>query len=197
MRDHMHMIHEPMTAATDYLLAAFAICFAVRVWRASRAWSLAFLFTAAAAIVGGTFHAIGPGVAQSTSEMVWLATVLLVGAASASLVATLGGRFAVFGVAKFVVYALRVQNDPSFLVVIADYGLSMLILAVMHVVRPSPARRWILGGIGVSIVAAAIQASGVTLHRHFNHNDLYHLVQIVALWLLHRGAKAGKGRGAQ
>jgi hypothetical protein len=32
-----------------------------------------------------------------------------------------------------------------------------------------------------------VQMSGFALHRHFNHNDLYHVIQIVALWLLHLG----------
>ena len=36
---------------------------------------------------------------------------------------------------------------------------------------------------------AMVQASGFRLHEHFNHNDLYHVIQMVALVLLYRGAK--------
>ena len=31
------------------------------------------------------------------------------------------------------------------------------------------------------------EARRLALHRHFNHNDLYHVIQIVALYLFYRG----------
>ena len=46
----------------------------------------------------------------------------------------------------------------------------------------------ILAGVALSIVGALVQASGFTLHEHFNHNDLYHVIQTVAVILLYRGA---------
>ncbi len=36
-------------------------------------------------------------------------------------------------------------------------------------------------------LAALAQASGVALHRHFNHNDLYHVIQMAALYAFYRG----------
>jgi hypothetical protein len=47
---------------------------------------------------------------------------------------------------------------------------------------------WMLGGVGVSVLAAGVQASGFALHRHFNHNDLYHVIQIAAMVLFYIGA---------
>jgi hypothetical protein len=46
-----------------------------------------------------------------------------------------------------------------------------------------------VAGVAVSIAAAAVQASGLDLHQHFNHNDLYHLVQLGALLLYYRGVR--------
>jgi hypothetical protein len=46
-----------------------------------------------------------------------------------------------------------------------------------------------LAGVSLSAVAAGIQQSGVAIHRHFNHNDLYHVVQAVAIWLLYLAAR--------
>ncbi|MFZ2490113.1 MAG: hypothetical protein WA208_01380 [Thermoanaerobaculia bacterium] len=191
MREHALVIYEPMTVLTDYLLAGFAFAFALRLWRPNRAWSMAFLFTAAGAITGGSFHAIAPRLTTSAEQQVWLATVLFIGAASCFLLAGLGRGFAVFAVVKFSAYAMWVRLDPSFIVVIADYGTSMLLVGVVHAVRWSRASPWVLGGIAMSALAAVIQASGFALHPHFNHNDLYHVVQIVALWLLYRGGKQG------
>jgi hypothetical protein len=49
--------------------------------------------------------------------------------------------------------------------------------------------KWILAGVAVSIAAGAVQASGFDLYRHFNHNDLYHVIQIAAMLLYSRGAR--------
>jgi hypothetical protein len=46
-----------------------------------------------------------------------------------------------------------------------------------------------VGGILLSFVGAAIQQSGFSLHQHFNHNDLFHIVQMGAFYLLYRGGK--------
>jgi hypothetical protein len=39
----------------------------------------------------------------------------------------------------------------------------------------------------VTIAAAAVQQSGFDLHRNLNHNDLQHLVQMIAVFLLYLG----------
>jgi hypothetical protein len=44
-----------------------------------------------------------------------------------------------------------------------------------------------MGGMVVSFLAAGVQMSGMTLHRHFNHNDLYHVIQMAGFYLLYRG----------
>jgi hypothetical protein len=40
----------------------------------------------------------------------------------------------------------------------------------------------------VSCLAAAVQFNGIALHQHFNHNDLYHVVQMGGMYLFYRGA---------
>jgi hypothetical protein len=46
----------------------------------------------------------------------------------------------------------------------------------------------------VSLAAAAAQASGLDLHPSFNHNDLYHVVQIAAMALFYCGARRMQDR---
>jgi hypothetical protein len=50
------------------------------------------------------------------------------------------------------------------------------------------ASRWMFGAVGASALAAGVQASGFALHRHFNHNDMYHVIQIAAMALFYIGA---------
>ena len=87
-------IHEPMTVATDYLLAVAATIFGVRLLRAgAKMWALAFFATAVASLLGGTYHGIA-------WEPLWKPTVYAVGLASLFLLAGLGRAFAIFGAAK-------------------------------------------------------------------------------------------------
>jgi hypothetical protein len=67
-----------------------------------------------------------------------------------------------------------------------DTAIAFGVVAALHVWRFSG---WILAGVAVSVGAALVQASGFALHRHFNHNDLYHVIQIAAMLLLYRGAR--------
>jgi hypothetical protein len=44
-----------------------------------------------------------------------------------------------------------------------------------------------IAGVLVSFVAGLVQAFRVSPNRWFNHNDLYHVIEIVALYLFYRG----------
>ncbi|HYO77361.1 MAG TPA: hypothetical protein VE010_12930 [Thermoanaerobaculia bacterium] len=176
-------IHEPMTLATDYLLAIAAIVFAVKLWRTDRMWALAFLFTAAGSFLGGTYHGL------LHSPALWKAVVMSVGIASFFLLAGSGRALAVVATIKLVAYCSWMIIHDGFEWVIADYGVTLLLVGIAAMLRGDASRWWILGSIGVSVAAALVQRSGLTLHRHFNHNDLYHLIELAALWLLYRGGR--------
>ena len=49
--------------------------------------------------------------------------------------------------------------------------------------------RWHAAGLILSIAGLVIQQGHLSLHPSFNHNDLFHCVQIVALWCFFRGAR--------
>jgi hypothetical protein len=186
-------MNEPMTVLTDYLLggvSAYAAMALVRNPQTSRRlWALAFAALAAAAFLGGTWHGF------VHSDLLWKATTLSAGVASFGMVA--GSSYAVFSpplrafvltaaLAKLVVYSAWMLGHDAFIYVVIDTGLAFIIVAAIHLWK------WngpILAGVAVSIAGAAVQASGFRLHEHFNHNDLYHVIQIAALALLYRGAK--------
>jgi len=183
-------IHEPMTMATDYLLALAGFIFAARLWTRFRAWSLAFLFTGLAAAFGGTSHGLGPELLVFWQVVLWKLTVFSVGFASFFLLSGEHAAWRVVAVLKLVIYASWMSAHDEFSYVIADYGITLLIVGALELKYRQPSMKWVIGSIAVSVVGAAVQASGFALHRHFNHNDLYHLIQIVALWLLFRGGVA-------
>ncbi len=182
-------IHEPMTLATDYLLTIAAAVFAIRLWRTNRHWALAFLFTATGSFFGGTYHGFGPVLHVLTTIVLWKLTVYSIGLASFFLVLGSGRNLLLVALVKLIVYMSWMTAHSDFLWVIIDYGIALLIVAVVQLVQRGPSTRWVIGSIVVSVIGALVQMSGLRLHEHFNHNDLYHVIQFVALWLLYRAGK--------
>jgi hypothetical protein len=47
---------------------------------------------------------------------------------------------------------------------------------------------WLMRAIGVSLAGLAVLVLKLAPHPHFNHNDLYHVIQMGGLYCLYRGA---------
>jgi hypothetical protein len=88
-----------------------------------------------------------------------------------------------------------VSNDTrwrmEFRVAAAEYGAGLVVLGIGVVyawVRwRAPGSRWLIGSILISLAGGLVQARRLGLHRHFNHNDLYHVIQTFALYAFYRG----------
>jgi len=89
-------------------------------------------------------------------------------------------------VVKLLAYTVWMLGHDEFIWVVADTVSALVIVALLHLWRFNG---WMLAGVAVSFLAGAVQASGFALHEHFNHNDLYHVVQIVAMLLFYAGLK--------
>lgn len=50
-------------------------------------------------------------------------------------------------------------------------------------------RRWLAIGYGITIVGVMLLVTKVSFHQHFNHNDLYHVVQMGGLYGVYRGGR--------
>jgi hypothetical protein len=200
-------ITEPATMATDFVIAAMCTAFgmvlgggAAGTGSARGLWALSFGFTAAAALIGGVVHGFALHLERATKQRLWKATQYAMGLTglailAAAVVAFVGGPARLWllagAVAKLVAYAAVVQRRDDYTVVMVDYGLSMIALAALASVGwardGAAASPWLVAGVVVSAVAAAVQAAKVAPHRHFNHNDLYHVIQMAALYLFFRG----------
>jgi len=201
-------ITEPMTAITDYAMGALALVLAVRLVGDSAAgrqlsvqlWAAALLMTAIGAFAGGTYHGFIEWMPGATARLLWKATLLATGLGSACLLAAavVGAaagplRLALLGlvIAKLIVYAWTIMARDSFTLVIVDYGSALVaVLLAAWFIRPSgltPAAGWITAAVAVAAVAGVIQWARLAPHARFNHNDLFHVVQMASLYLLYRG----------
>lgn len=198
-------LYEPTTALTDFGLAAQTGTYAVLLRRGAdsrsdQLWIVALGAAGVAAVAGGIHHSYHPESAPELRKAAWQVVGMATGLAGAAMLAA--GVYATVKpqqrpwwlaatVGKAIVFgALNLANN-DFRLIIADYAASMLgVLTLMHRARNNrPGSRAIILGILVSFLAAGVQMSRFSLHKHLNHNDLYHLVQAVAFHLLYTGAQ--------
>jgi len=201
-------ITEPVTMLTDYALAGISLFFSARLFREGRLhrqtsvllWAAALAVTASASICGGSYHGFVAHLSDLTRFALWKATVYSLGLMSLLMLSSvivaavrrpLRDWLLAASALDFVVYAAWMTTHNDFRYVIYDYAPAMvgvLLLQVWAVYRRSNASAfWIVAGVLVSFVAAGVQQSGFNLHENFNHNDLYHVIQLVALYLFYRG----------
>jgi hypothetical protein len=191
------ILHEPATLVTDCLLAALAawlarqlrgsICVAnpPALW-----WSRALAWTAASALIGGTYHGFAPNLPAPVSEAWWSLTLVSVGLLSFAMDISLMYECAAVDrwkawraliALKLGIFMAAILVNPRFGAAILDYGTTMLAWAVGALALR---RRWLgpmLWAIGLSLAAALVQQLRWSPGPHFNHNDLYHVIQAVAL----------------
>ena len=201
-------VTEPMTVATNAILAVLAFVFAARLAHRSAAegfsavgWlAVAMSSTGIAALIGALAHGTDPTRAAALREQFWrgaLYTTGFIGAASVASVAFFAARgsarsaLLVLAAVKLAVFVYRVTRRPEFRIAAADYGIALAILlagAVYEMIAGgAPGMTWLIAGVLVSLVAGVVQARKLALHRQFNHNDLYHVIQMVALYTFYRG----------
>ena len=203
-------ITEPMTLATDYLIVAVALSLSWKLfksWRedrieGKRLWALALLFTGCGAFFGGTYHGFKEVLGETISDILWRLTLLSTGLVSlymalGSIHTMTGSKYLkvariVTGI-KFAAYATTTIFFTKFLLVIIDYGSVMLFMfglsAYIALKHKSQSAKLAVLAVITSFIAAAIQQLGPDLHQHFNHNDLYHIVQTGGVYLFYLSAK--------
>ncbi|MEQ1882809.1 MAG: hypothetical protein ABL878_17780 [Burkholderiales bacterium] len=200
-------IAEPMTMLTDYALAGVTGWLGWRLYHARAMqnarlwWAIALIALALAAVLGGTHHGFAPVLGSGALNLLWKATLtaigvaffgMVTGSARALTVGTLRTALLALATAQLVVYLALVMGHDDYILAVADTAAAMVVLVALHgwsyAVRRDRASAFMLLAIAVSAVAVGVQAGRYAPHPHFNHNDLYHVIQIVAMTLLYKGA---------
>ncbi|NOZ75130.1 MAG: hypothetical protein GXO90_07085 [FCB group bacterium] len=203
------MIYEPMTVFTDLLIAGFAVYFSVELNRkfgvslmnTTWHWVWVFRFLAVGSLLGAISHGVGPYFPQGVRDWIWKGTTLSIGLVSFFFI--LAGFYRAFPYAMvqwlrwlpllaLLAYSVVILRDPRFINVVKFYAPSLILVLLIMIYsawgQSAPGAGKIAIGIVISFMAAGVQVSGWDLHRNFNHNDLYHIVQIVGMTYIYRGA---------
>jgi hypothetical protein len=211
----MQIIESPTertTAATDALIAAVSLRYAAellgrrpnRPWKAG-IWAGAFGLMGVASTLGTIVH--GLQMSPRRREILWRPLTLILGLTVALFAAgafgdLLGERAARRALPGLILsalgfYAISQRIQRGFLAFIVYEAVAML-FALGAYARLAQAGRLtgsqqMAAGVLLSILAAAIQASSAKLTIFgvpFDHNGLFHIVQIAGLPLLAAGLRA-------
>lgn len=198
-------ITEPATLLTDYLMAALALAW---FWRLAAGrgltalddWRRVFGWLALSSFLGGTFHGFQAMLTVPVLEALWRSTMASAALASLFLLRAGAGQFSAAGwsgwrhlaLLKALIALVTGQIWPVFLVVLVDSGISLLLVGVLALRgwdRAWDARAMFLAGLGLFVVGGTVQAVGFAPHPAFNHNDLFHVIQILGNWMFYQCAR--------
>jgi Family of unknown function (DUF6962) len=155
-------ITEPTTMVTDYLITAWCVVLAVK-------------------LLGKRSFAGGP--VQLWIWVFWVTALAALAGGTAH-----GFKLYLEGPALAVVWTATVAAigaSAALAVAASVRSFQGSHLPAAH--RDSAKRLW-QTGVFVTLAGVTIQQSGWGLHQNFNHNDIYHLVQIVGLYYFYRFA---------
>jgi len=198
-------IAEPATVVTDYLIAGACgyFAFSLAMGGASANWVLGFALGGASALVGGTVHGFPELGGKPGHEALWTLTLLLFGA-SAVAFGTGALSVAYVGMPRFVVqlaavaalgaYVFSIVRKPQFrtagkltLVMLAAFLAMCVSLALRDYATPA----WLMiACVLLNAAGIAVQLTKLAPHPRFNHNDLFHVFQLAALWCLYLAVRA-------
>ena len=198
---------ELTTSGTDLLLGGVCLLMIARLgevppgWQRS-VWMAMLGLMAAASFLGAVAH--GLVLTDSTRTALWQPLYLSLGLTIALFVVAAVGDWKGVASARAILpwmlavgvgfYALTLLLRGAFIVFIAYEAVAMLAaLAIYGTLwaRGIPGAERIAMGIGVSILAAVVQATParLTLIVPFDHNGLFHLLQLAGILILGWGVK--------
>lgn len=198
---------ERTTAATDLLLAAAAFAGAWHLPRvapgstAARIWAGALIAAGLASVLGAVTH--GVEMSDSLREALWQPLYLLLGATVACFVAgavadgfgprRAGTVLAVMLLLAIGFYSLTRLSGGDFLVFVVFQAAGLLAALAIYLRlagRRRPGAALVATALAISLAAGVVQAGGslsLRLVWEFDHNGLYHLIQLGGLALLLAG----------
>lgn len=163
-------------------------------------WAGGFAAIGVAAILGGTWHTLSPRLGAPSADLLWKPTLAAAGLAGCLLLA--GAAFAsvsrrgatwVAGAAaiKLAVFLGRALPGDAFDPVVFDSAATLAAILALQMfafgTRRAPSAPWVLGGVAVSALAAAVETLRPAFPAPLGPDAVYHIIEIVGLFLFYRG----------
>jgi len=195
-------IFEPSTVITDGILFICGLYFWLGlakypVHTIQFFWGIAYFAMAFSAFAGALRHGWGPHWSPAWSVFFNRVTYFLIGITSITLLwgvliwySFIHMSLQIIITLSLILYCYHAFRKMDFKIVILYYFPIMIIIFILMLIgwyRDKNGAGTVAVGIGLGFLAAALQRRGWDPHRHFNHNDIYHVVQLVGMWLMYTG----------
>ena len=118
--------------------------------------------------------------------------LLLFGFLAEAISGFAGGTF--HGLAAYVHPATR-QSIWNLITISSGATLGFLASAIHAAEVRRENGKWIVAGVAIAVAGLAIQLTGFRAHQAWNHNDVFHLILMGAMYLFFRGTRRLKDRG--
>ena len=151
-------------------------------------------------MLGGTSHGFGPRLEGIYQTIIWRATLifvattgLLLAMSSALIFVTGKGENALYITAGvlLIIYYNRNRTHDSFRSAVTFYlrlmGISLVGFIVAFFNYGMTGALSISIGLAVSLSSSWAHMMKISLHENFNHNDLFHVIQMLGMFLMYRG----------
>ena len=197
--------YSPTTAITNYMMGSIGLYLGWQTLQIQDSlfhilWACSFFSLSLGAFIGGSYYGFGPTLPNYITKVIWRLTLIFVGITGLFLAGSAAtfyinetGKFGlIIGSAILIIkYVLGLKRDDTFHHAIKFYVI-MIILALIGFIPAFFSLGYtgalpIVIGLLVNLSAAGVQASGLTLHKYFNHNDLFHVIQMLGMILMYRG----------
>ena len=200
-------IYEPMTVFTDILIMIFGLWFAreIQMWFNVRLmevhWHYAnyFYIVAFTAFTGALYHAIYPE-HEIIRDFIWKLTMLGMGFTVLTMLLGTLYYFLPFDTVQWVkwlivviifAFTIWINFNPDLMNAVKLYLPSALfVIGVMTygwLWKGDHGAMWVLLGFMVTIGGASFTITKLGFHKHFNHNDIFHVIQISGMYFIYRG----------
>ena len=200
-------VYEPMTVFTDILIFIVGVWFAreidlwfhVRLLDVHWHFSKYFYMIAFTALAGAIYHSIFPEY-EIVRDFIWKLTMLGMGFSIYTML--MGTLYYIlpfetvqtvkWGVTAIIfAFTIWIYFDSDFMNAIKLYLPSALfVIAVMlygWLGKGDTGALWIMCGFLITLGGAYFVVIKFGFHQHFNHNDIFHVIQIVGMYIIYRG----------
>ncbi len=200
-------IAEPTTTITDYVLGILTAYWGIRLLQqqipATVFWGIGFISLSIASFLGGTAHGFRPVLSKTAHAIIWRTTLATIGITSASMVigltiarmtGTLQTTIIVVTSSLLLGYLILISFKNEFIYAVIGYTPSIffvLIVEIITLLANNPtydkiSAKWNLTAVVLSIISTTIQAKKIGISKNFNHNDLFHVVQMAGMYCFYR-----------
>ena len=205
MSEKASVIYEPMTSITDFLIfivGCYYGWYTLALYKSvfHLIWAISFFVLGFGALLGGVKHGFGPKFSKTQKKIIWFLTLIFVGISCQCLFLSLftlaNKNYLNWGIIivlflHFLFYVYKVLKDDKFLIAIKFYlpilFISLIISIYTFFFKGYTGAMFISIGIIVTLVASLVQTSQIILHKHFNNNDFFHVLQIIGMYFLYIG----------